>query len=140
MWILTSLTMCRCVASEMKFSSSFLKGGTNHIHSFGFEDFFGNNAWGTLKRQLMQKMCNGIQSRKAPIDALDSMPRLNTYTGRLKGRGCRWMQLLGPLLTVFLRNRETLCGHSTNSLWSLRKLMLDCHMHCEIDMEFEINQ
>ena len=117
-----------------------VKGGTNHIHGFGFGDFLCNNAWGTLARQLMQEVCNEVQSKEAPIDALDPTPRLNTYTSGLKGSGCRWVQLLGPLLTVFPHSRAALCGHITNGSWSLRKLMLDSHMHCEIDMEFEINQ
>ena len=31
-----------------------MKGGTNYIHGSSFGDFFCNNAWGTLRRQLMQ--------------------------------------------------------------------------------------
>ena len=117
----------------------YVKCHADDVHSFCLRNIFYNDTRGTLTRLLIQKVCNGIQTKQEPIDELNSTPRLNTYTRGLKGRGCRWAYLVGPLLTVFPHGRATLCGHSSNNFWSLRKLMLECHMHCEIDMEFEIN-
>ena len=125
----------------MKFSSSLflkLKCGANNVYSFSFENFFYNDTGGTLRRLLMQEVCDGLQSKEAPIDALDPAPRLDTYTVGFKGRGCCWAQLLGPLLAVFPCNGATLCRHSTSNRWSLRKPRLDSHMQGEIYMKLEI--
>ena len=65
-----------------------MKGSANDVYSFGFRDFFDNDTGRTLWRLLMQEVGNRIQSREAPIDALNPASRLHTYTGGLKGRGC----------------------------------------------------
>ena len=54
------------------------------------ETLFYNDTGGTLRRLLVQEVCNGVQSREAPMYALNPAPRLDTYTGGLKGRGCHW--------------------------------------------------
>ena len=87
----------------------------------------------------MQEICNGIQARQTPIDALDPTFRLDTYTGGLKGRGCRWPPFLGPLLAVFPCDGAALYRHSTSNWWSLRKPRLDSHMQDEFCMKLEIN-
>ena len=87
----------------------------------------------------MQEVCSGVQSREAPIDVFDPTPRLDTYTSGLKGKGCCWAQLLGPLLAVFPCGGAALCKHSTSNWWSLRNPRLDSHMQGEIYMKLEIN-
>ena len=87
---------------------------------------------------LQKEGCEKLAS--APIDAPDSTPRLNTYTGALKGRGGCWAKLVSPLLTIFPCRRVALCRHNTSGWWGLRKPRLDSHMQGEIYMTFEINQ
>ena len=92
-----------------------MKCGANNVYSFGLENFFYNDTGGTLKRLLMQEVCNGVQPREAPIDALNPAPRLDTYMGGLKGRWCRWVQLPSPLLAVFPCGGAALCKHNTSN-------------------------
>ena len=70
-----------------------MKFCADDVHSFCLRNIFYNDIGGTLKRLFMQKICNGIQARQAPIDALDSTPRLDAHTGGFKGMGCHWAQL-----------------------------------------------
>ena len=67
-----------------------VKCSANDVNSFGLRDLFDNYTGRTLWKLLMQEGGNGIQSREAPIDALDLAFWLHTHTGRLKGRGCSW--------------------------------------------------
>ena len=117
-----------------------VKCGANDVYSFCRRKFFYNDTKGTLKRLLMQKICNGIQARQAPIDALDSTPRLHTHTRGFKGRGCCRAFPAGPFLMIFLCGRAALCRHTTSNWWGLKKPRLGSHMQGEIYMKFEINQ
>ena len=115
-----------------------MKCGANNVYRLGLENLFYNDTGVALRRLLMQEVCNGVQSREAPIDALDPAPRLDTYTGRLKGRGCHWAQLSGPLLVILPCNGAALCKHSTSNRWSLRKLGLDSYMQGKVYMKLEV--
>ena len=67
-----------------------MKGSANDVYGFSFRDFFNNDTRRTLWGLLMQERGDGIQSREAPIYALNPAFGLNTHTGRVKGRGCGW--------------------------------------------------
>ena len=116
-----------------------VKCGANNVYSFGLKNLFYNDTGGALRRLIMQKICNGVQARQAPIGVLDLTPTLDTYTGGLKERGCRWAQLLSPLLAVFPCGGAALCTHNTSNWWSLKKPRLDSHMQGKIYMKLEIN-
>ena len=92
-----------------------VKCSANDVNRFGLRDLFDDYTGRTLWRLLMQEEGNGIQSREAPIDALDATPRLDKYMGGLKGRGCCWVQLLDPLLAVFPCRGATLCKCSISN-------------------------
>ena len=63
-----------------------------------------------------------VQSRKDPVNPFYSRLWFDIYTGGLKRRrGFPWMQLLSPVLTVFLRGRTVLSRHNTNESGSLTK-------------------
>ena len=68
-----------------------MKGSTNDVGSLSLRDLFYDDSRRTLKRLFMQERGDRVQSREAPIDALDPTLGLDTYTGRLKGRGCSWV-------------------------------------------------
>ena len=67
-----------------------MKDSSHDVDSLSFRDFFYDNTGRTLSRLFMQEGGNRIQSREAPIDALNLAFGLDTHTGRLKGRGCSW--------------------------------------------------
>ena len=69
---------------------------------------------------------------------LNPVSGLDTYTGRLKGRGCSRVQLLGQLLEILPRGGATLRKHNTSNRWSLRKPGLDSYMHGNIYMKLEV--
>ena len=65
-----------------------MKCGAKDVNSLGLKNLFYNDTRRTLRRLLMQEICNGLQSKEAPIDALDPASRTNTlaWVG-LKGGG-----------------------------------------------------
>ena len=65
-----------------------MKGSTNDVDSLSLRNLFYDDTRKTLRGLLMQERCNRVQSTEAPIDALNPTFGLDTYTGRLKGRGC----------------------------------------------------
>ena len=67
-----------------------VKVSTNDVDSLILIDLFYDDTRRTLRRLSMQERGNRVQSREAPIDALNPTFGLETYTGRLKGRGCGW--------------------------------------------------
>ena len=64
-----------------------VKCSANDVNRFGLRDLFNNHTGRTLWRLLMQEGGNGIQSKEAPIDALDPAFWLHTHTVGLKGGG-----------------------------------------------------
>ena len=68
-----------------------VKDSTNDVDSLSLRDLFYDDTRRTLRRLSMQERGNRVQSREAPIDALNPVFGLNTYMGRLKGRGCSWV-------------------------------------------------
>ena len=115
-----------------------VKCSANDVNRFGLRDLFDDYTGRTLWRLLMQEGGNGIQSREAPIDALNRASRLETYMGGLEGRGCLWKQLRGPLLAVFPCGGVALCKQNTSNRWSLRKPRLDSYMQGKIYMKLEV--
>ena len=67
-----------------------MKDSTNDVDSLSLRDLFYDDIRRTLKRLSMQERGNRVQSREAPIDVLNPVFGLDTYTGRLKGWGCSW--------------------------------------------------
>ena len=65
-----------------------MKDSINDVDSLSLRDLFYNDTRRTLRRRSMQEGGNRVQSREAPIDVLNPVFGLDTYTSRLKGRGC----------------------------------------------------
>ena len=146
LWILTSLIRCRCVASKMKFSSFFLQrcnGCTWRVVPITYmalvlELIFAIMLGGPSTDSSCRKCAIEYKPGKHQLMRLTLRLGL-THTGKLKGRGCHWVQLPAPFLAVFPCGGVALCKYNTSNWWNVRKPRLDSYMQGEIYMKLEIN-
>ena len=129
LWILTSSTRHRLVASRIRLSLSFfakaqnmhMQGSTNHIDCLGFRNFFNDGARGAFKQHTMQKLGNRIQTRETPINPFYTALWFHIYTGWFERRGCSRTQFFSPLVAILFRGGTALGGHNTNKSGCLTK-------------------